>query len=109
MPGGFSLGSPVFARPTDWPVSYELEDFNNFRFKILKLSTIMDKILKCVENYSFKQVACAFVIQYLLLAVDFESVKVLIVFSVFSVTKTSNKDDYVDNFFTGFSSVLPPF
>ena len=23
--GGFSQGSPVFAPPTDWPVSYELE------------------------------------------------------------------------------------
>ena len=25
VPGGFSLGSPVFAPPTDWPVSYELK------------------------------------------------------------------------------------
>ena len=25
VPGGFSRGSPVFAPPTDWPVSYELE------------------------------------------------------------------------------------
>ena len=23
--GGFSRGSPVFAPPTDWPVSYELK------------------------------------------------------------------------------------
>ena len=23
--GGFSQGSPVFAPPTDWPVSYELK------------------------------------------------------------------------------------
>ena len=25
VPGGFSRGSPVFAPPTDWPVSYELK------------------------------------------------------------------------------------
>ena len=25
VPGGFSLGSPIFAPPTDWPVSYELK------------------------------------------------------------------------------------
>ena len=25
VPGGFSRGSPVFAPPTDWPVSYNLE------------------------------------------------------------------------------------
>ena len=25
VPGGFSRGSPVFAQPTDWPVSYELK------------------------------------------------------------------------------------
>ena len=25
LPGGFSRGSPVFAPPTDWPISYELE------------------------------------------------------------------------------------
>ena len=25
MPGSFSRGSPVFAQPTDWPVSYELK------------------------------------------------------------------------------------
>ena len=25
VPGGFSQGSPVFAPPTDWPVSYELK------------------------------------------------------------------------------------
>ena len=23
VPGGFSQGSPVFAPPTDWPVSYD--------------------------------------------------------------------------------------
>ena len=23
VPGGFSQGSPVFAPPTDWPISYE--------------------------------------------------------------------------------------
>ena len=23
VPGGFSLGSPTFAPPTDWPFSYE--------------------------------------------------------------------------------------
>ena len=26
VPGGFSRGSPVFAPPTDWPVSYELKN-----------------------------------------------------------------------------------
>ena len=25
VPGGFSRGTPVFAPPTDWPVSYELK------------------------------------------------------------------------------------
>ena len=25
VPGGFSRGSPVFAPPTDWPISYELK------------------------------------------------------------------------------------
>ena len=25
VPGGFSRGSPVFAPPTDWPVSYKLK------------------------------------------------------------------------------------
>ena len=25
VPGGFSPGTPVFAPPTDWPVSYELK------------------------------------------------------------------------------------
>ena len=25
LAGGFSRGSPVFAPPTDWPVSYELK------------------------------------------------------------------------------------
>ena len=25
VPGGFSRDSPVFAPPTDWPVSYELK------------------------------------------------------------------------------------
>ena len=25
VPGGFSRGSPVFAPPSDWPVSYELK------------------------------------------------------------------------------------
>ena len=25
VPGGFSRGSPAFALPTDWPVSYELK------------------------------------------------------------------------------------
>ena len=25
VPGGFSRGSPVFAQPTDWHVSYELK------------------------------------------------------------------------------------
>ena len=25
VPGGFSRGSPIFAPPTDWPVSYELK------------------------------------------------------------------------------------
>ena len=25
VPGGFSRGSPVFAPPIDWPISYELK------------------------------------------------------------------------------------
>ena len=28
VPGAFSLGSPVFVPPTDWPVSYELQDID---------------------------------------------------------------------------------
>ena len=25
VPGGFSRGSPIFAPPTEWPISYELK------------------------------------------------------------------------------------
>ena len=25
LPGSFSPGSPIFASPTDWPISYELK------------------------------------------------------------------------------------
>ena len=30
VPGVFSQGSPVFAPPTDWPVSYELNNLERY-------------------------------------------------------------------------------
>ena len=34
--GVFSRGSPVFAPPTDWPVSYELKSKNKYKHSFLR-------------------------------------------------------------------------
>ena len=53
VPGGFSRGSPVFAPPTDWPVSYELNftarsilETEAFTWEKVKTMDFLKKILQ---------------------------------------------------------------
>ena len=52
--GGFSWGSPVFAPPTDWPISYELKYLEREVKLNLKKKNKKNIFFQVVKNENFQ-------------------------------------------------------